>query len=62
MRPCHADVAYVAPSGSKLAFGDEQNAYTLEYEEGEQKDPLMDMMIKGWASSASQEVKDQLSL
>ena len=57
------DVAYSAQSGAQLAFGEADNIYRLEYDQGsQQRDPLMDMMIKGWAASASQDVKDRLNL
>ncbi|KAG2444580.1 hypothetical protein HXX76_001325 [Chlamydomonas incerta] len=55
-------VAYVLGAGSRLAFGEERQAFTIEFEQAAGSNPLVEMMMKGMASGSSPEVKKQLGL
>ena len=55
-----AEVAYVIPAGAQLAFGKNQEAFTVEYQEGSASDPMADMLLQGWSQRASEDVQRQL--
>ena len=50
----------MVPSGAQLAFGTEQQAFKVEYSEGNVSDPMADMLLQGWSQRASEEVQQQL--
>eukprot|EP00882_Tetradesmus_deserticola_P006875 GHRQ01007242.1.p1 GENE.GHRQ01007242.1~~GHRQ01007242.1.p1 ORF type:complete len:170 (+),score=30.73 GHRQ01007242.1:122-631(+) len=56
-----ANVSYVLASGSALAFGEQQQAFVVEFEEPSGANPLVEMMMKGMAASADEQVQKELS-
>ena len=57
-----AGVAYLIKSGCTLAFGELSQAFTVEFEEQLANTQALEMMIKGMASQASEDVRNELGL
>eukprot|EP00877_Chromochloris_zofingiensis_P003802 jgi/Chrzof1/13422/Cz07g32130.t1 len=57
MRP---NVSYILASQSQLAFGSQSEIYTIQFEEPSGANPLLEMMMQGFASGANADVKDAL--
>ena len=55
-------VGYLLSPASKLAFGELQNEYTIDFEEAKTDTSMIEMLIKGMASQSSQEVRDQFDM
>eukprot|EP00775_Hariotina_reticulata_P004609 gene4609-4863_t len=55
------NVSYVLASGSVLSFGNQQQSYSIEFEEPAGSNPLLEMMMKGMAASAAPDVQKELS-
>ena len=55
-------VQYLLEPGAKLSFGKESNQFTVEYEPRESNTVAMEMLFKGMAANASQEVQEKLDL
>ncbi|KAG2449137.1 hypothetical protein HYH02_005885 [Chlamydomonas schloesseri] len=55
-------VSYVLGAGSRLAFGDERQAFTIDFEQAAGSNPLVEMMMKGMVAGSSPEVKKQLGM
>lgn len=53
-------VAYLVKPGSSLSFGVIDQQYTVDFEQKSGSNPLMEMLIKGMASNASEEVRKVL--
>lgn len=56
-------VSYVLASGSSIAFGEESQAYKIEFDEGTGSNPMVEFMMKGMlARSGNDEVKKALGM
>ncbi|GFR51281.1 hypothetical protein Agub_g13639 [Astrephomene gubernaculifera] len=53
-------VRYALASGDRLAFGTEDQAFSIEFEQGGGMNPLLEMAIKGMLAGSSPEVKKAL--
>jgi len=53
--------SYLLTPGAKLAFGEQDHQYTLQFDEKSGPDPLGDMLMKGMMSQASPEVQKKMS-